>query len=402
MAVQHKITLLGTGLIGMFYTKTLHDQRGLDRVHMVYSRNEEKAKQFAGEWGIPKWTSNMTEAINDPDTDVVIIGLPNNLHKEAVKLSADAGKAIFCTKPLARNAHEAKEMLNIVEKAGVFNAYLEDLVYPPKTLKSLESVRNGSIGKVLWVRSRETHGGPHSDWFWDKEQAGGGAIVDLACHCIEIIRNFIGKNIKPVELMCWTDTLVHPIDTEDNGIALIKFDNGSIGQFEVSWTFRGGMDLRDEISGTEGTIWLNHFLRTGMEMYTAFGKGGYIAEKAESDKGWLFPVGDEVHELGYTNMFTDMFNALDKNQIPMETFYDGYIVNSVIDACYKSASSKKWEPITIDDWRGEDESIERVSLTDFDDKYFLVKEEKMPDGKTKLILKEKISGKIVQRIENEN
>jgi len=200
--------------------------------------------------------------------------------------------------------------------------------------------------------------------------------------------------------MCWTDTLVHPIDTEDNGIALIKFENGSIGQFEVSWTFRGGMDLRDEVSGTEGTIWLNHFLRTGMEMYTDVGKGGYVAEKAESDKGWLFPVGDEVHELGYTNMFTEMLNAMDEKKIPMETFYDGYIVNSIIDACYKSADSKKWEAVIIDDWRGDDKSSDSVSLTEFDNKYFLVKEEKMPDGKTKLILKEKISGKIVQRNKN--
>ncbi|MCK4699365.1 MAG: Gfo/Idh/MocA family oxidoreductase, partial [Bacteroidales bacterium] len=217
MSKEHKITMLGTGLIGMFYTMTLHNQRGMDRVHMVYSRNGEKAKQFAKDWNIPKWTDNITEAINDPDTDVVVIGIPNNLHKEAVLTAAKAGKAVLCTKPLARNAAEAKEILDAVEKAGVFNGYLEDLIYPPKTLKSLESVKNGEIGKVLWCRSRETHSGPHSDWFWDTEQAGGGAIVDLGCHCIEISRNFIGKNIRPVEVMCWADTLVHPIDAEDHG-----------------------------------------------------------------------------------------------------------------------------------------------------------------------------------------
>lgn len=165
MSKEHKITMLGTGLIGMFYTMSLHNQRGIDRVHMVYSRNEEKAKQFAKDWGIPKWTNNMTEAINDPDTDVVIVGIPNNLHKEAVLTAVKAGKAVLCTKPLARNAAEAKEMLDAVEKAGVFSGYLEDLIYPPKTLKSLESVKNGEIGKVLWCRSRETHSGPHSDWF---------------------------------------------------------------------------------------------------------------------------------------------------------------------------------------------------------------------------------------------
>jgi hypothetical protein len=95
-------------------------------------------------------------------------------------------------------------------------------------------------------------------------------------------------------------------------LPLIKFESGAIGQFEVSWTFRGGMDLRDEVAGTAGTIWTNHFLRTGFEMFTA-AKGGYVAEKAESESGWLFPVGDEVHELGYNHMFSDMFDAMDGN-----------------------------------------------------------------------------------------
>ncbi len=195
--------------------------------------------------------------------------------------------------------------------------YLEDLVYTPKTLKALKAVAAGQIGQVMWARSRETHPGPHSAWFWDAAQAGGGAIVDLGCHCIEIIRNYMGKENRPLEVMCWTDTLVHPIEAEDNAIALIRFESGAIGQFEVSWTFRGGMDLRDEVAGTEGTIWTNHFLRTGFEMFTSGAGGGYVAEKAETASGWLFPVGDEVVELGYVDMFTDMFDAIDEGRAPM-------------------------------------------------------------------------------------
>ena len=75
--------------------------------------------------------------------------------------------------------------------------------------------------------------------------------------------------------MCWADTRVHPIDAEDNALGLVKYENGAIGQFEVSWSFRGGMDLRDEVMGTEGTIWINNFLRTGFEMFTS-GKGWQI------------------------------------------------------------------------------------------------------------------------------
>jgi len=90
----------------------------------------------------------MKDAVNDPEVEVVLIGLPNNLHLDAVKLAAAAKKAVFCTKPLGRNANEAKRMLELVEKAGVANGYMEDLVYTPKTLKALKSVEMGAVARL--------------------------------------------------------------------------------------------------------------------------------------------------------------------------------------------------------------------------------------------------------------
>ncbi len=394
---MRKITMLGTGLIGMFYTQALHSGRGQDRVHMLYSRSAERARQAAADWGVARWTTDMGEAIDDPETDVVVIGLPNHLHKDAVLMAAKAGKAVLCTKPLARTAGEALEMLEAVEQAGVFHGYLEDLAYTPKTVKAIQAVKGGAVGKVLWTRSREAHGGPHSAWFWDLDQAGGGAIVDLGCHCIEIGRAMIGKTIRPVEVMCWADTQVHPITAEDSAIGLVRYASGAIGQFEVSWCFRGGMDLRDEVSGTDGTIWLNHYLRTGFEMFTGVGQRGYVAEKTEGDRGWLFPIGDDLTELGYVPMFDEMLTAIDKGTTPTETFYDGYVVNAVMDACYRSATSKKWEPVELAGWRGEEQAAGGTRMADYDDAHVLVKEELMPDGTTKLILREKASGRVVEK-----
>jgi predicted dehydrogenase len=393
---SHRITMLGTGLIGEFYTQTLHGQRGRDRVEVVYSRSEERGAAFSDRWAIPRFTTSLEDAVADPDTDVVVVGLPNHLHEEAIAMAAAQGKAVLCTKPLARNAAEAKRILDTVESTGVFAGYLEDLCYTPKSLKAVAAVKDGAIGDVTWVRSRETHPGPHSAWFWDGRLTGGGAIIDLGCHCIEIIRNFVGKDNRPVEVTCWTDTFVHPIDDEDNAIAMIRFESGAIGQFEVSWTFRGGMDLRDEVAGTDGTIWLNHFLRTGYEMFTAGGRGGYVAEKAETAKGWLFPVGDEVSELGYVDMFSDMFDAMDNGGEPQETFYDGYVVNAIMDACYRSAESRRWEPVELE-WRGgQTERIRREPAT-FEG-HIVIKEETLPDGRRKLILKDPDSGDFVDRI----
>ena len=393
------IVMLGTGLIGRFYTETLHGLRSRDRVACVYSRSAERAGAFAKTWNIPHSTNDLAEAIHSPGTDVVVVGLPNHLHESAIAMAAAANKAVLCTKPLARSGEEARGILDMVEKAGVFHGYLEDLVYTPKTLKAIRSVSAGAIGRVLWARSRETHPGPHSDWFWDKSQSGGGAIIDLGCHCIEISRSFIGKRIRPLEVMCWADTQVHPIDAEDSAVGLVRYANGAIGQFEVSWTFRGGMDLRDEVTGTEGTIWLNHWLRTGFDMFSAAGEQGYVAEKAETATGWMFPVGDENGALGYVEMFTDMLNAIERGTKPVEDFYDGYVVNAIMDAALLSARTKRWEPVQIPDWRGDTQAAATTRLQDYDRDHYLIKREKMPDGTVKVILKKKDGGKVVEHFE---
>ncbi|WP_394767634.1 Gfo/Idh/MocA family protein [Ferruginibacter sp.] len=393
-----KIAMLGSGFIGRFYADSLHGQRSKDKIITVYSRREEAAKKFKEDYGCERFTTNMEEAIAGADVDIVCISLPNNLHEAAVMLCCKHKKAVITTKPLGRNAAEAKRMLLAVEEAGIFNGYLEDLVYTPKFLKAYESVKNGALGRILWAKSRETHPGPHSDWFWDIEQAGGGCILDLGCHCIEITRTFIGKDIKPVEVMCWADTQVKPIDAEDHSIGLIKYENGAMAQFEVSWTFRGGLDLRDEVMGTEGTIWINNFLRTGLEMFTTGKATGYVAEKSESNAGWLFPVGDEINDLGYNHMFAEMFNCMENGSEPRETFYDGYVVNAVIDAAYKSAKTKVWEPVQLDIWRGKTGLSKESHLVEYDADHYLIKEETTHYGAKKVILKNKVTGKIEEKV----
>ncbi|MGL4631280.1 MAG: Gfo/Idh/MocA family protein, partial [Leadbetterella sp.] len=392
-----KLCILGGGFIGRFYAESLIGRRGKDTVNVVYSRSTSSAERFSKDYNVAHYFTEMEAAVAHPDSEIVIIALPNFQHEEAVMLCAKHKKAVLCTKPLGRTAEEALRMLKACEEAGIFTGYLEDLCYTPKFLKSLKAVQQGAIGRVLWAKSRETHPGPHSDWFWDKNFAGGGAMLDMGCHCIEIARNFIGKDIKPVEVMCWADTQVKPIDAEDHAIGLVKYENGAIGQFEASWTFRGGMDLRDEVMGTEGTIWLNSWLRTGFEMFTSGNsEDGYVVEKAETANGWQFPVGDEAHELGYPNMFIDMFDAYENKREPMETFYDGYVVNAIVDAAYKSAKSKLWEPIDLPVWKGKTGVTKPSVYQEYDEKHWFIKEEILPNGDKKVILKDKATGEIKQ------
>ena len=96
-------------------------------------------------------------------------------------------------------------------------------------------------------------------------------------------------------------------------------------------------------------------------------------------------------------MFDDMFKSMEAGEEPSETFYDGYVVNAIMDACYRSIESKKWEPIELE-WRYGEYKEEELAR-DYDAEHFLIKTERMPDGRKKVIVKNKKTGKISQIVE---
>src|SRR5689334_20685056 len=111
----HRVALLGSGLIAEFYAATLHGRRSRDSVAVVCSRSADRAAAFAERWSVPATTTSVADAIARPDVDTVVVALPNDLHLDAITGAAAAGKAVLCTKPLARSAAEAREALSAIE-----------------------------------------------------------------------------------------------------------------------------------------------------------------------------------------------------------------------------------------------------------------------------------------------
>jgi predicted dehydrogenase len=338
-----RIGVLGGGFVAEFYLQGLKDV-GHHEVVVVASRTAETAEQFAARWNIPETSENFTRTIGRDDIDLYLIALPNFLHREVAVALARAGKNQVCTKPLGRNAAEARAMLEAVREAGVIHGYAETEVFAPAVVRAEQMVRAGSIGDVLWVRSREAHFGPHSPWFWDPDLSGGGALVDMGCHCIEAARFFHGKHVRPVEVMCWADTLHHQTKAEDSALAIIRFENGGIGHLEVSWTARGGLDLRNEIHGTQGALFTDVTRSTPIEAFT-MGGSGYLVEKAESEQGWVKPVPEEAFVYGYQAEMKHFVDCVRTGQTPRETYEDGLVVNTILDAMYRARDSRQWEPI---------------------------------------------------------
>jgi len=339
-----KIGLLGSGFVATFYMNGLRDVPNQEVV-VNYSQKEDHAKSFAREWKIPKWTTDMTKVAENSEVDLVIIALPNFVHKEAALLACESGKNVVCTKPLARNAQEAKAMVDAIEKAGVLHGYAETEVFSPAVMKARDVIERGGVGDVFWVRSREAHYGPHSEWFWDPSLSGGGALMDMGCHCVAASRYFIGKDVKAVEALAWGETLVHPVKCEDNALLMVRFEGKQLGQAEVSWSSRGGLDLRNEIYGSKGVIFTDVTRGTPISVFT-LESTGYVVEKAEMDKGWVIPCVDEARTYGYHEEMRHFVECVQKGVMPRENFRDGYICNIILDAGYKSMRTGKWEKIS--------------------------------------------------------
>jgi predicted dehydrogenase len=339
--------LLGSGFVAGFYMDGLRDVPGA-RVVANYSRSSDRASEFGRLHDIPRQYTDVAELCNDSDVEIVVVGLPNHMHVDAIKAAAAAGKAIVCTKPLARNADEAAEIVRTVEKAGVMHGYAETEVFAPNVVRAREMIESGAIGEVITVRAREAHSGPHAPHFWDADMAGGGALLDMGCHTIEAARYFFGKDVPMTEAFAWGATLSHGDKTtgEDNAVALIKFANGGMSITESSWSMKGGMELRNEITGTGGRL-ITDSMSTPVHGFIS-NSAGYLMEKADADTGWVYPIPDEARVYGYADEMRHFIDCYRTGARPRETFVDGYVVNAALDACYRSMKSGRWEPIELD------------------------------------------------------
>jgi predicted dehydrogenase len=339
------IGMLGSGFIGEFHTLGLRYVPDA-RVVANYGAGVDRRAAFAERFGSRPFDS-IEGVCADPEVDLVVVSLPNHLHVEAVRAAAAHGKAVACTKPLGRNAIEAVEMLRLVQDAGVFHAYLENVVFGSEMIRMREMVEAGAIGRPLTFRAREGHSGPHAAHFWDAELAGGGAILDMASHGVEAARYVFGKDAAVRDVFAWGATLVHGDRTtgEDNAIIVVRFEDGRAATMDVSWSSKGGLEGRFEVYGEAGRI-IQDMTSTPLRAFIER-PAGYIGEKADADTGWVFPVPDETHVHGHDAMMQHVIEAFRGGTPPRETFEDGVIVNAILDAAYRSMKSGRLEPATI-------------------------------------------------------
>src|SRR5437762_2189125 len=213
------VGFIGSGFITRFHIQSWRGVRDAD-VRGVWSPHRERAEEAAGlartlRVGEARAFASIEEMVAAPEIDCVWICGPNHVRVENMERIVSAlGRGatligIACEKPLARNAAEARRMVELVEQAGVLHGYLEDQLFGPALTRAHEIAwaRGASLsGRPYLARAAEEHGGPHAPWFWRGDLQGGGVLNDMMCHSLEVGRHLLTRpgaprgSIRPVKV----------------------------------------------------------------------------------------------------------------------------------------------------------------------------------------------------------
>src|SRR5437879_10028557 len=168
-----RIGLVGSQFISSIHLEALRSVPGAE-VIAVTSATEAHAKVFAERHGIKNRFTDFRRMCEMPELDLVVLGLPNDLHCEATVAAAAAGKHIVCEKPLCLNLTEADRMIEACEKAKVKLMYAEELCFTPKYVPLKQLIDEGALGKINLVKQADKHDEMHAGWFWYVEGISGG------------------------------------------------------------------------------------------------------------------------------------------------------------------------------------------------------------------------------------
>jgi predicted dehydrogenase len=386
------IGVIGGGFMARFHIRSFVGVRHAD-IRGVVSRRRQTAEEVAAlarrlGVGDAKAFDSVTAMVADPAIDALWICAPNFTRVEMMEEivhAIETGKGtligVACEKPLGRNAAEARRMLELVEKVGLLDGYLEDQLFSPGVVRGKDIVwgRGAALtGPPYIARAAEEHSGPHMPWFWEGELQGGGVLNDMMCHSVEVGRFLLTppgaprSALRPVKVTAHTsclkwqrphyagmlaetsggklDYLKRP--SEDFARALVEYRDADgsprIVEATTSWCYVGaGLRLSMELLGPEYSLSVNS-LDAGPKVFFSrkvVGEAGEdIVEKQNAEVGLMPIVSDEESEYGYVGENRHMVEAFLAGRRPEETFADGVAVTELLMVAYMSAEQEKTIP----------------------------------------------------------
>ena len=331
-----RVAVLGAGSISDYHINGLREAGA--QVVALFSRTADKVGQQAQRHGIPFATTRYQDILARDDVDAVVVATPDFTHEEIAIAAIQAGKAVLVQKPMARSGRECSRIIAAASQAGV-GLYVSFMHrYFGEVDKVRQLLADEALGNVIMVRQRNaTRGANWAAWFYSKEKVGGGVVMQLGIHGIDLLHHLFGSIIavKAVTAIATPQrtladgTVVVP-DNEDLALCTYRFSSGMMAVHEVSYNEVAGTDrFRMEIYGDHGTAWLRS---EHGPLSVNLGQGGWMApEIPGGNAGWR----QHRH-----------FLAMLRGQEPVDTSaQDGLASVLVAEAIYRSAEGGAWETV---------------------------------------------------------
>ncbi|HUI70921.1 MAG TPA: Gfo/Idh/MocA family oxidoreductase [Spirochaetia bacterium] len=366
------IGMLGYGGIGKLHALAYRSIPGiypsLPRYAMaaVCTSSRETADVAAREGGFERAYTDMRAIVADPNVNVIDVVLPNHAHKQAILLALDAGKHVYCEKPLALSGTEAREIAAAAARSKSRVGMTFDYRFVPALTKAKALIDAGALGEVYGFHSEYLHGGYQDasrplTWRMRFESSGGGALVDLGSHVIDLIRWLLGEI---AEVFAETKTYITerplkkgaselgPVTVDDAAWTQFRMVSGAVGSLIVSRFATGSADdLRIRIEGSKGALRFDLMDANWLYFYDATrpaGAAGWVRlETISSFPGASVPPARAI--LGWERLHAEnqysFLKAIFEGRNPSPGLADGVANHLVIDALYSSATSGRWERV---------------------------------------------------------
>ncbi len=380
-----RVGILGSGFMANFHLQAFVGVRNA-QIAGVFSPTAANREAFAAranalELGPCVAYDSVEALVASPEIDAVWLCGPNDtrlaqmraIHR-TIKEGRGTLRGVACEKPLGRDLAEAREMVRLVEGAGLNHGYLENQVFAPAVQRGKEIIwRRGvpGAGRPYLARAAEEHSGPHKPWFWQGDRQGGGVLSDMMCHSVEVARFLLtppdrGRDSltltsanATIATLKWArpayaaqlreamgptvDYTRHPAEDFARGTLTFRDEDGAqaIVEATTSWSFVGpGLRIQLELLGPEYSMAFNS-LNSGLSIFLSRQVGGQVGEdlveKQGAEQGLLPVLEDEAGTYGYTAEDRHMVEAFRKGTAPLETFHDGAAVVEMLMALYRSA-----------------------------------------------------------------
>lgn len=340
----------------------------------ICGRTETGVRQARETFGWEQHDTDWRKVISDPEIHIVDVSTPGDSHCEIACAAAEAGKIVFCEKPLGNTLEEAERMLASVNKAGVPHAIFHNYRKAPAVALAKKMITDGRLGEIHHMRAvylQDWIADPSFPLVWrlQKEKAGSGAHGDICAHIIDLGRHLMGEFaevsgmlhtfVKRRPLVGATDdklgatasTEMGDVTVDDASAFICSFKSGAIGTFEASRFAVGRKNHnRFEINGSKGSIVFNLERMNELEYYDAGSPAGLqgfsliqATEGIHPYAGHYWPTGHIIgYEHTFVNLVADALIAIDKGEMPTPNFKDGYENQRVLDAVERSWEKRGW------------------------------------------------------------